>query len=50
MFDDNSRIVSEAKYETKQGKGLEVLTPKQMLQKLPIAVAQVKARNTSDIR
>ena len=30
----------------KQGKGLKLLTPKQMLQRLPIALAQVKAGNT----
>ena len=29
----------------KQGTGLKVLTPKQMLQKLPIALAQIKAGN-----
>ena len=28
------------------GDGLEILTPKQMLQRLPIALAQVKAGNT----
>ena len=31
-----------------QRKGLKVLTPKQMLERLPIALAQVKAGNTSD--
>ena len=31
-----------------QGKGLKILTPKQMLQGLPIALAQVKASNTSE--
>ena len=31
-----------------QGKGLKFLTPKQMLQKLPIALTQVKAGNTSE--
>ena len=31
----------------KQGKGLKILTPKQILQRLPIALAQVKAGNTS---
>ena len=31
-----------------QGKGLKILTPKQMLQKLPIALTQVKAGNTSE--
>ena len=29
------------------GKGPKILTPKQMLQRLPIALAQVKAGNTS---
>ena len=47
LFDDYSRSVSEAKYKTKYGEGLKILTPKQMLQRLPIAVAQVKAGNTS---
>ena len=31
----------------KQGKVLKILTPKQMLQRLPIAFVQVKAGNTS---
>ena len=31
-----------------QGKGLKILTPKQMLQRLPIALAEVKAGNTSE--
>ena len=48
MFDDYSRIVSEAKYKTKYGEGLRLLTSKQMLQRLPIAPAQVKAGNTSE--
>ena len=29
-------------------KRIKILTPKQMLQRLPIAIAQVKASNTSD--
>ena len=48
MFDDYSRIVSEAKDKTKSGEGLKILTPKQMLQRLPIGLAQVKAGNTSE--
>ena len=32
----------------KQGKGLKILTPKPMLQRLPVALAQVKAGNTSE--
>ena len=47
-FDDYSRIVSKAKYKTKHGKGLKILTPKQMLQRLSITLAQVKAGNTSE--
>ena len=31
-----------------QGRALKILTPKQMLQKLSIALAQVKAGNTSE--
>ena len=34
--------------EKKNGKGLKILTPKQMLQRLPIALAQVKAGNISE--
>ena len=37
------------KYEAKHGKGLKISTPKQMLQKLPIALAKVKVGNTSKI-
>ena len=48
MFDDYSGIVSEGKYKTKYGEGLKILTPKQIVQRLPIALAQVKAGNTSE--
>ena len=47
MFGDYSSIISEAKYTTKHGEGLKILTTRQMLQRLPIALAQVKAGNTS---
>ena len=40
--------MSEAKCKTKYGEGLKILTPKQMLQRLPIALAQVKAGNASE--
>ena len=43
---------SDANYNAKQnkteGKGLKILTPKQMLQRLPTALAQVKAGNNSE--
>ena len=35
-------------HNQQQGKGLKILTPRQMLQRLPIALAQVKAGNTSE--
>ena len=38
-------MVSEAKNKTTKRTGLKILTPKQMLQRLPIALAQVKAGN-----
>ena len=55
LFNDYSSIASEAKYKVKHGEGhpldlatqLKILSPKQMLQRLPIALAQVKAGNTS---
>ena len=31
-----------------KGKGLKILSPKQILQRLPISLAQVKAGNTSE--
>ena len=47
-FNDYSSIASETKYKIKYGEGLKILTPKQMLQRLPIALAQVKAGNISE--
>ena len=41
-------MLSESKYKSKYGRDLKILTPKQMLQRLPIALAQVKAGNTSE--
>ena len=38
-------MVSEAKHEITKGTGFKMSTPKQMLQRLPIALAQVKAGN-----
>ena len=36
----------KSKQNKTEGKGLKILTPKQMLQRLPIALAQVKAGNS----
>ena len=38
----------KAKQDEIKGTGLKILTPKQMLQRLPIALAQVKASNNSE--
>ena len=45
-------MMSEAKNKAKQNEtkrtGFKILTPKQMLQRLPIALAQLKAGNNSE--
>ena len=48
FYDDYSLIMSEAKIKAAKGTGLKILTPKQMLQRLPIALAQIKAGNNSE--
>ena len=47
LLDGYSRNVDEAKCKMKY-KGLTILTPKQILQRLPIVLAQVKAGITSE--
>ena len=41
LFKEYSFLLSETKYKAKHGKALKILTPKQMLQILPTALAQV---------
>ena len=52
FFREYIEILSDANYDAKQngtkGKGIKILTPKQILQRLPIALAQVKASNNSE--
>ena len=48
FYDYYSLMMSEAKYRLTKGTGLKILTPKQMLQRLPIALTQVKAGNSSE--
>ena len=48
FYNDYMRMVAEAKYKSNLGEGLKIFTPTQVLQKLPIALAQVKAGNTSE--
>ena len=50
FFKDYTEMLSNANNKAKNntsGKGLKILTPKQMLQRLLIALAQVKADNNS---
>ena len=52
FFRDYIEMSSDANYNAKQneteGKGLKIFTPKQILQRLPVALAQVKAGNNSE--
>ena len=48
MFNDYARSMSRNIYNSKQeGAGLKILTSKQMIQRLSIALAQIKAGNNS---
>ena len=49
FYDDYSLMMSQAKTKAKatEGTGRKILTPKQMLQRLSIALAQVKAVTNS---
>ena len=48
LFDDYSSMVSEAELKATKETGLKILTPKQMLQRLPIALAQVNSGDNSE--
>ena len=52
FFMDYVEMLSAANYDSKQnetkGKGLKISIPKQMLERLAIALAQVKAGNNSE--
>ena len=51
FFRDYIQMLSDANYDARKNEtketGLKILTPTQMLQRLPIAVAQVNAGNNS---
>ena len=47
FYDDYSSVMSVVKNKATKGTRLKILTPKQMLQRLPIILAQVKADNNS---
>ena len=48
FYDDYSLMISEAKTKATKRTGLKILIPKQMLQRLPIALAQVEAGDNSE--
>ena len=48
FFDDYSSMLSKAKLKATKSTRLRILTSKQMLQRLPIALGQVKAGNNSE--
>ena len=52
LFRDYIEMLSDANYDARKNetevKGLKILTPKQILQRLPIALAQVKVGNNSE--
>ena len=52
FFKDYAKMILDVGYKAKRnetnGTGLNILTSKQMLQRLPIALAQVKAGNNSE--
>ena len=47
-FRDYSIVLSGYKYKAKHGKGLKIVTSKQMLSRLPIAFTQAKSSNSSE--
>ena len=52
FFRNYIEMLSDANYDAKQnetkGTGLKILSPKKMLQRLPMPLAQVKAGNNSE--
>ena len=47
MFNDYAKHMGRNMYKSKQGTGLKILNPKQMLQRLPIDLAQIKVGDNS---
>ena len=48
MFNDYAKNMSRNIYESKQGEGLKILTPKQTLQRSSLALTQIKAGDNSE--
>ena len=49
LYEDYFLMVSEAKHKATKETRLKILTPKKRLQRLPTALAQVKAGNNSEV-
>ena len=47
LYNDYAELLSEKDSGLLQGKRIKILIPNQIFQRLPIALAQVKAVNTS---
>ena len=47
QFNNYAKDMSRNIYKSNQGRGLNILSPKQMLQRLPIALAEIKSGNNS---
>ena len=48
FYDDYSSMMFEAKLKATKGTGLKILITKQMLQRLPIALTELKTDNNSE--
>ena len=49
FIQDHGSMILDAKSRAKQkGTGIKILTPNQMLKRLPIVLAQIKAGNNSE--
>ena len=48
MFNDYANTMSSNIYYSKQRTGLEILTPKQMIQRLPLLLSDISAGNNSE--
>ena len=45
MFNDYAKNMSKNIYESKQGTGLKILSPKQIIQRLPVLLSEIFAGN-----
>ena len=48
IFDEYISRASEARRQAKNGEGIKIVTLKQILQRLPIGLTQIKARNNPE--